>query len=71
MLHATFGMYHAENVKVFKLYVVKNVRIIFYKIIYIYININVKKIFVKRNLENTIGSYSLLKYFNVNVSVIY
>ena len=25
MLYAAFGMYHAENIKLFKLYVVKNV----------------------------------------------
>ena len=47
MLYAAFGMYHAENIKLFKLYVVKNVRVVLYKIIYIYINVNIKRLLLK------------------------
>ena len=45
ILYAASGMYHAENIKLFKLYVVKNVRIILCKIIYI--NVNVKRLLLK------------------------
>ena len=49
ILYAAFGMYHAENIKLFKLYVVKNVRTIMCKIIYI--NVNFKRLLLKEIMK--------------------
>ena len=70
MLHAALGMYHAEKyIKLFKLYVVKNGRIIFYKIIYI--NVNIKRLLLKES-QNYINMiiltfiylYDFIQYFS-------
>ena len=46
MLYAAFGMYHADRyIKLFKLYFIKSVRIILYKIVYI--NIIVKSLLLE------------------------
>ena len=63
MLYAAFGMYHAENTKLFKSYIVKNIRTILYTIIYINVKVKILLTFINMILCNMIRTFlSCWKY---------